>query len=421
MKRRSGRIDRISSLPNDVLAHVLSFLSTRDAVRTCVLSKRWRNTWTIVPVLNFNFYEFPTELVSEDEDDDIDENIKEELKFDSFVRSVLENRGPSHLDTVTFRGEFMSHFYEPSMRWLDRSALLMPRVISAMIPVFEQKELNLPDSVFSCASLELLELIHCPYNGTAYLKQDSIALTSLKTIKLVNLALDDDFARKLLLGCPVLENLRLFDCILCISDISSNVLKELILDDCWLYQHMRISCPALVSLLFTSCENTIRIISLENMTSLVYATIDLSGSDDEEVFDNLPKLKLLSGLLNATYLKLLFHPLPELKEQLENDISNCGTFYNLKILRIGAWNMVKHFSLLALFLERCPVLKQLALLLNRAVIQEMPRQDVSFQIEYIEKVNILCDEEKLAIKLVQLLGRHVKTMGNINVWKYLDG
>ncbi|KAJ4786905.1 FBD-associated F-box protein [Rhynchospora pubera] len=366
MKRRSDRTDRISSLPDDALARVLSFLSARDAVRTCVLSKRWRNTWTIVPVLNFDFDEFPTELVSEDGDDDIDENIKEELKFDSFVCSVLENRGPSHLDTVTFHGEFMSHFCEPLMRWLDRSALLMPRVISAMIPVFEQKELNLPDSVFSCTSLELLQLIHCPYVGKAYLKQNSIALASLKTLMLVNLVLDDDFAQKLLLGCPVLQNLQLFDCELCMSDISSNVLKELILDDCWLLQHMRISCPALVSLLFTSCKNTIRIISLENLTSLVYATINLAGSDDEEVFDNLPKLKLISGLLNATYLKLLFHPLPELKEQLENDISNCGTFCNLKILRIGAWNMVKHFSLIALFLEHCPVLKQLALLLDRS-------------------------------------------------------
>ncbi|KAJ3684193.1 hypothetical protein LUZ61_013357 [Rhynchospora tenuis] len=395
MKRTSDRTDRISSLPDDVLVHVLSFLNTRDAVRTCVLSKRWRNTWTIVPILNFDFYEFPTELVSEDDDDDIKENIKEDLKFDSFVCSVLENRGPSHVDTVTFTGEFMSHFCEPSMRWLHRAALLMPQVISAMIPCFELAELHLPDSVFSCASLELLELIHNPYVGKAYLKQNSIALASLKTLMLVNLVLDDDFARKLLLGCPVLEDLQLLDCELFMSDISSNVLKRLIIHDCWLLQHMRISCPILVSLFIISCKNTIRIISLENLTSLVYATIELVGSDEEEVVDTLPKLKFLCGLSNATYLKLLFRPLPELKEQLENEIS-CGTFCNLNCLDIGAWNMVKHFSLVALFLEHSPVLKQLALSLNRDVIQEMPGRDVSFQLEYIETVNIFSDEKKLA-------------------------
>ncbi|KAJ1688811.1 hypothetical protein LUZ63_012966 [Rhynchospora breviuscula] len=421
MKRRSDRIDRINSLPDDVLAHVLSFLSTRDAVRTCVLSKRWRNTWTIMPVLNFYFDEFPTELVSEDDDDDdINENIKEELRFDLFVCSVLENRGPSHVDTIKFTGEFMDHFCEPSMRWFHRAALLMPQVISAMIPYFELEELNLPDSLFSCASLEILELIHCPYNGKAYLKQNLIALTSLKTLMLVNLIIDDDFAQKLLLGCPVLENLQLFNCELFISDISSNVLNELILDDCWILRHMRISCPVLVSLFISSRKNTIRIVSLENMTSLVYATINLAGSVDKKVVDNLPKLKLLSGLSNATSLQLRFLPLPELKEQLENDISNCGTFYNLSSLDIGAWNMVKHFGLVALFLERSPVLKQLALSLNRDVIQEMPGRDVSFHLEYIETVNIFCDEKKLASKLVRLLGRYVKTMGNINVRKFLD-
>ena len=33
--------DRMSSLPDGVLFHMLSFLPTADAVRTCILSKRW--------------------------------------------------------------------------------------------------------------------------------------------------------------------------------------------------------------------------------------------------------------------------------------------------------------------------------------------------------------------------------------------
>ncbi|GJN06838.1 hypothetical protein PR202_ga24607 [Eleusine coracana subsp. coracana] len=43
--------DRISALPDSICEHVLSFLPAKDAVRTCVLARRWRNVWTRSPSL----------------------------------------------------------------------------------------------------------------------------------------------------------------------------------------------------------------------------------------------------------------------------------------------------------------------------------------------------------------------------------
>ncbi|KAJ1275873.1 hypothetical protein BS78_05G169300 [Paspalum vaginatum] len=40
-----GGEDFISALPDDALHHVLSFLPAEDAVRTCVLARRWRHLW----------------------------------------------------------------------------------------------------------------------------------------------------------------------------------------------------------------------------------------------------------------------------------------------------------------------------------------------------------------------------------------
>ncbi|XP_059278153.1 probable FBD-associated F-box protein At1g32375 isoform X4 [Lycium ferocissimum] len=46
-------MDRLSELPESILLHILSFLDMKDVVKTAILSKHWRNLWTIVPTLDF--------------------------------------------------------------------------------------------------------------------------------------------------------------------------------------------------------------------------------------------------------------------------------------------------------------------------------------------------------------------------------
>ncbi|KAH9612146.1 hypothetical protein KSS87_004708 [Heliosperma pusillum] len=58
----SETLGRLSELPSNLVFHILGFLSTKCAVATCVLSKRWRYKWLNVPVLDF------TELPSTNSD-----------------------------------------------------------------------------------------------------------------------------------------------------------------------------------------------------------------------------------------------------------------------------------------------------------------------------------------------------------------
>jgi hypothetical protein len=67
--------DLISSLPDTVLCHILSFIPTAQAVVTSVLSKRWTHLWRSVPSLNITDIEL--------------DGLEDYYRFNEFVYSVL--------------------------------------------------------------------------------------------------------------------------------------------------------------------------------------------------------------------------------------------------------------------------------------------------------------------------------------------
>ncbi|AES99622.2 F-box/RNI superfamily protein [Medicago truncatula] len=85
-RRRRRAADRISSLPDDVLCHILSFVSTQEAVATSVLSKRWTHLWRSIDNIDFKYIEI--------------DSIKSYSKFNNSINSVLISRdaigGGSH-------------------------------------------------------------------------------------------------------------------------------------------------------------------------------------------------------------------------------------------------------------------------------------------------------------------------------------
>ncbi|KAJ4776118.1 F-box protein family [Rhynchospora pubera] len=50
--------DIISSLPDSVIHHIMSFLKKKETVQTCILAKRWKNLWRTLPYLHLNLNDF---------------------------------------------------------------------------------------------------------------------------------------------------------------------------------------------------------------------------------------------------------------------------------------------------------------------------------------------------------------------------
>lgn len=75
-QRLNEKEDRISSLPNELIHHILSFLDTQLAVRTSVLSRRWKLIWTTLPFVIF---------------DEVNRYFPDKV-FTKFTRSVFSRR-----------------------------------------------------------------------------------------------------------------------------------------------------------------------------------------------------------------------------------------------------------------------------------------------------------------------------------------
>ncbi|XP_078178621.1 putative F-box/LRR-repeat protein At3g18150 [Carex rostrata] len=240
--------DIISDLPDSLLAHILSFLPTEEAVCTCILSKRWMNVWISLPILVFDDHKCREDNLTKEEFQ------KRGDKFIRFLCGVISNREiNSTLDT------FKVTWWEEMSLWLH----IYPREVQ-------------------------------------FIKLGSFNLPFLKKLELGYLNLNDDIMRMLISGCPILEELILINCALEGNMISSNVLKKLVLKQCFHYAPMEISCPAVVSLSIESVNT--EGIALKNMLSLIMAEIYCHAVF---LFDTLHyDMRLLGGLSNVTSLKL---------------------------------------------------------------------------------------------------------------------
>nr|XP_027107100.1 F-box/FBD/LRR-repeat protein At4g26340-like isoform X2 [Coffea arabica] len=276
-------VDRISSLPDSVLCWILSFLPTTEAVATSILSARWKILWTGVTSLHF-----------EDTERLFNEPYKEsknDERFVKFVNKVLL------LNNVQSLGKFYlcwSRDYDAFYinTWI---ATAIARNVRILDIIAESDTVELPNSIFTCKTLEFLQL-----SGDLLIKSPRfVCLPRLVTFNLIRV--DDrshESIGQILSGCAVLEFMYIEQNINLAGPgpqnpqrmaikISSPTLKTLRLDfyaDCCLdedwFRKLEINAPALEYLYLK--DRTTESFSIEGLKALCEAEIDVYMCDPPE-------------------------------------------------------------------------------------------------------------------------------------------
>ncbi|OVA11118.1 F-box domain [Macleaya cordata] len=341
--------DRISDLPENVIHHILSFLLIKDVIRTSFLSKRWRYIWTSVPNLEFDGLVFSPKT-----------------KFMNFVDSVILRR--SGLSIQKFSLRFGGYYCDGSRirTWILAAATHNVRELSISSHTGEPFEL--PSCIFTCSSLTVLKLNS--YNSTLNLPS-SVRLPFLKSIQLTSVTFLEDNWNQIFRNCPMLEDVVMEDCDLgnlTVLHISSPSMQRLTIDglpkDSTFYypllnHEIRISTPGLLSLKYTDC--TMKNIYLENMSSLVDATIDFKFYLDKRVEICLCHvINFLKGISHTKILTLSSSSVQFLSAA-SNLLRQLPTFSSLIHLKLAAAVSKDSFRVVTFLLHGSPKLEFLSI------------------------------------------------------------
>ncbi|XP_078177505.1 F-box/LRR-repeat protein At3g26922-like [Carex rostrata] len=187
MDGRDLTMDRISDLPDSLITQILSLLTTKEAVCTCILSKRWTDLWTSVDTLDFDYRNFRYD----------------NKRFLRFIHGVLSHRGFPPLEKFKLSWKFRSRSEHDTVEeCINHVVACMPQVIY-IITITHDFNFGLPDSLFNCGSVKEMSLFPCAKSIT--LKNASSLVTADFEI-----SFDGLNELNLLQGLPNVTSLRLY-------------------------------------------------------------------------------------------------------------------------------------------------------------------------------------------------------------------
>ncbi|RZC93025.1 hypothetical protein C5167_028385, partial [Papaver somniferum] len=312
-------IDRISRLPDSLIHQILSFIDTKYAVQTSVLSKRWIDIWKSLPFQNFNRNSFSHEKAD---------------KFIDFVYMVFLYRDDTKSSVCMWVGR--------TLQWSLNAVKYNVQETSIVIDELLYSPYEIPRRLLNCKSLRKLVLKVLSEAFADVILPRSMNLPQLKVLTLYGLSISkEELFNGLLSNCPVLETLEIVDCVMEINNRIPSIIDSVSLKkftySCWLIDEMdhsiKLCAPNLKIFNWTSFLVVLRWKPEEDGDTEAYSSLT---SEDKEVC--VKRMMQFLGAVNMVKTMKLSSGLLEVLSRVP-DLSDCQPPHlcNLQYLTLEMW------------------------------------------------------------------------------------
>ncbi|XP_049386121.1 FBD-associated F-box protein At2g26860-like [Solanum stenotomum] len=350
-----NEIDRISSLPVDILHNILSNLCIFDVIHMSVLSKRWKYICTIIPYFRFDSSYCTSLLYS---------NLE---KFKEFMYTFLISQNTINLVRYTLT---CSDMLESTYMLRLMHAATRRNVQQLVLLFWHREPFELPNCLVTCESLQVLKLNL--YGDVLKLPNHFDGFRQLKFLHLCCVKLSDEHLTNCLFSkCQLLENLELIDCNLkrmklLYIDSASLLYITFLHGDYYDNCEIKISCPALK---FLKCKCEIpKDIVIKNLFSIEYVDINFQDNDvkcDDFGFSfektGILVHKMIKEVPSISVLKLCKVSLKGLYEEIRQVRLSPICFNKLKSLKLKLGVDEDHMQVMIQLLKYSPNLEVLKL------------------------------------------------------------
>lgn len=301
MNDRFDDMDRISYLPIVVIYHILSFLPTKEVVKTILLSKRWRSILPSYPNLDFDQTNFGKELAYRKPPIGKYPGIEE--RREGFIRLVdhtlLRFREQSQR---VWKLRIYFTIVKPTMvsfvnRWIGLATESMVEELDLQLPSPRNTCYTLPEAIFAAQSIKVLKLQHLKLELPSH---GSIRFHFLQKLALITVHVDVQVITSIISKCPLIEEIELQRCLglhkVQISGLYKLKLVDILQTDGEIETH--IEAPSLQRLSlghenYRILPSKFNLIACQNLISLCLRRVLISDQPFSDLISGFPLLEVL--------------------------------------------------------------------------------------------------------------------------------
>ncbi|CAA3030032.1 F-box At3g62230-like [Olea europaea subsp. europaea] len=393
--------DYFSHLPDTLLFVIVSFLPFKEAVRTSVLARRWRNIWYAAKNI-----EFDEKLFVKNEESD-ENKAMQRMSFVSFIKHWLDNCVET--DLHSFRLVF-SHSEHHLSQIQDCIRFCVDRDVKELDlnfsdPTWNEDDLKqIPETFLELSSyeslkkLESLKLSACNFRVFQF-----VTFSTLKNIYLGWIEFPGSCFKNLMSMCPSLETLNLKRCWNMENFyIDSDKLRVFVIDKCLGPEVIILNAPFLSFFQYSGPSVHLQIEYHPRMVEVILdfglQTEYIEEGEGDMLYNLLTEISSVRVLTICSYMLQLI-------VTADDPITLKPALENVKHLILKTELHINEFYGITFFLKNCPNLEILTIdLCTRTIFQDYKPPFTFEEHQFLTRFQYLRYRSTMCLKMVNVKG-----------------